>query len=348
MTYNSKNLTNEDEKLHILVTGGAGYIGSHTLILLLQKGYEVSIIDNFSTGNPKTLKRVEQITNKTVRIFNTDIRDASSIKKVLVESNPEAIIHFAGLKSPSESFITPDEYYDVNVSGTINLLTAMDEISCKKIIFSSSATIYGAPHYSPCDEKHPIAPLSPYGRSKDFAEKIIQDWSQNSISAGIALRYFNPVGAHYSGELGEEIVDRPNNLLPYICAVALGKKPYLSIFGDDFKTHDGTGERDFIHVMDLARAHLQALKYATVNSGFEAFNIGTGNKISVLELVKVCEYFFKRKIKVKFTKRREGDQATVFADTAKAKELLGWKATHDIDDVCRDTWNWISKYPIGY
>lgn len=335
--------------MRVLVTGGAGYIGSHTLLELMAQGHEVYVVDNFSNSSPLVLDRVRSLSNGTVAYVDADIRDRAALDRVMDDFAPEAVIHFAGLKAVGESAIKPMAYYDVNITGTLCLLAAMDRVGCTRIIFSSSATVYGEPVYLPYDEAHPLAPTSVYGRTKLMAEGILTDWAAaRPAAAAVLLRYFNPVGAHHSAKIGEDPSDIPNNLMPYIAQVAVGKRPYLSIFGDDYDTPDGTGLRDYIHVVDLARAHVAALDYAARAAGARPFNIGTGNSYSVREMVAAFARAAGCDIPVQVAPRRAGDIAAMQADASRAAAELGWTATHDLDDMTASTWAWQSKNLDGY
>lgn len=335
--------------MRILITGGAGYIGSHTLIELLREQHEACVFDNYSNSSPEALKRLGQLTNVGFEQVEADIRDSDTLGKVFTDFKPEAVVHFAGLKAVGESTAFPMSYYEHNIQGTIALLNAMDASECRNIVFSSSATVYGDPHYLPYDEQHPCAPTSPYGRTKYFIEEMIKDWAAaNSDASAIILRYFNPVGAHSSGIIGEDPNDIPNNLMPYISQVAIGKRPSLQVFGDDYDTRDGTGLRDYIHVSDLARAHVNAIDFVAQNQGVELINIGTGEGATVLEVIRAFETASGRNIPYEVVHRRPGDIAAFYANPAKALKLLGWKAQLSMDDICRDAWNWQSKNPNGY
>ncbi len=336
--------------MRVLLTGGAGYIGSHTLLKLLQDGRNaVMALDNFSNSSPEALRRVQKLSNSNFETHVGDYRESNVLDSVFDSFRPDAVIHFAGLKAVGESNEKPLLYYDQNVSGSIGLLDSMQRFGCKKIVFSSSATVYGEAQYLPYDEDHPLNPTNPYGRTKYFIEEIIRDWvaSQSDASA-VLLRYFNPVGADESGEIGEDPRNIPNNLLPYISQVAVGRLKELSIFGNDYETRDGTGERDYIHIDDLAVAHIQAVKFALDNRGCEAINVGTGKGVTVLEMVKAFEEASNREIPFKIKGKREGDVARSFAKVTKAQKLLGWRAEKDLVDVCRTAWNWQMKNPSGY
>ena len=335
--------------MRVLVTGGAGYIGSHTLLELMAQGHEVCVFDNFSNSSPRVLDRVRSLSNGTVTSHTGDIRDRAALDQVMAVFKPETVIHFAGLKAVGESAVKPVSYYDVNITGTLCLLAAMEQVGCKRIIFSSSATVYGEPVYLPYDEAHPLAPTSVYGRTKLMAEEILTDWAASRPqTSAVLLRYFNPVGAHPSAQIGEDPSDIPNNLMPFIAQVAVGKRPYLSIFGDDYDTPDGTGLRDYIHVVDLARAHVAALDYAAKTTGARPFNIGTGQSYSVREMVAAFARAAGRDILVQVAPRRAGDIAAMQADASRAAAELGWTATHTLDDMTASTWAWQSANLDGY
>lgn len=335
--------------MRVLVTGGAGYIGSHTLLELMAQGHEVCVLDNYSNATPEALNRVRALSNSTIRDFVGDVRDANKLDEVMQAFQPEAVVHFAGLKAVGESAQKPLEYYDVNVGGTLTLLHAMARGGCKRIIFSSSATVYGEPIYLPYDEAHPTNPMSVYGHSKLMAERILTDWTAaNGDSTAVLLRYFNPVGAHPSAQIGEDPQDIPNNLMPFIAQVAIGKRPALQVFGDDYDTPDGTGLRDYIHVVDLARAHVAAIGYAATAVGVRPFNIGTGQSYSVRDMVAAFEKACGHPIATIQSKRRAGDIAAMQADASRANMELGWKAAHNLDDMAASTWAWQSQNPNGY
>jgi len=330
--------------MKILLTGGIGYIGSHTAVVLFDAGFDIVLLDNLSNSDRSILKRLEELTGKSINFIEADVRDTEHVEQVLKVHDIDAVIHFAGLKAVGESVDKPIEYFENNISGSISLLKAMQKTGVKKIVFSSSATVYGEPEYLPFDEDHPTSAVNPYGRAKLHIEEILKDIcnSQKDFSA-ICLRYFNPVGAHESGLIGEDPKDIPNNLMPYIAQVAEGKLRELNIFGDDYLTLDGTGVRDYIHVMDLASGHVSALNFLDDNPGWHAFNLGTGSGISVLELVKTFEKVNQLTISYKKKSRRPGDAAESYSDSSKAKKLLHWSAEKDIGDMCRDTWKFHNK-----
>ncbi len=335
--------------MRVLVTGGAGYIGSHTLLELMAQGHDVCVLDNYANATPQVLTRVRALSNGTVTDFTGDVRDPAMLDHVMQSFMPDAVIHFAGLKAVGESAQKPLAYYDVNIGGTLTLLRAMERAECKRIIFSSSATVYGEPQYLPYDEAHPTNPTSVYGRTKLMAEQILTDWSSAAADrTAVLLRYFNPVGAHASADIGEDPRDIPNNLMPFIAQVAVGKRAQLDIFGDDYDTPDGTGLRDYIHVVDLARAHVSALAYAAQNTGARPFNIGTGQNHSVREMVTAFEKASGRVIATRQCPRRAGDVAAMQADASRANRELGWTATHTLDDMAASTWAWQSRNPDGY
>ena len=334
--------------MRVLVTGGAGYIGSHTCVELLTAGHEVFVVDNLCNGHEGALERVRLITNCELQFMNADILDSSLLNKIFDRFKPEAVIHFAGLKAVGESVVDPMMYYDVNVGGSISLLKAMSKAECNNIVFSSSATVYGDPKYLPYDEEHPTNPVNPYGRTKLMIENIIHDWTKvEPKRRGMILRYFNPVGAHNSGQIGEDPVGIPNNLMPFIAQVADGRRKYLNIFGNDYETADGTGARDYIHVVDLALAHISALKQNKLNK-FEILNIGGGKGTTVFELLKKFEEISGLTIKFKYLPRREGDLATFWADSSKAFEKMDWQPERNIKQICEDTWRWHELNPTGY
>lgn len=333
----------------ILVTGGAGYIGTHTVLQLLENDYDVIVLDNLSNSRREALDRVETLTGKSVTFYLGDLLDRERLEQIFLAHTIDAVIHFAGLKAVGESVSEPLRYYENNVVGTTVLLDVMDAFDVKRIVFSSSATVYGMPERTPIDESFPLSATNPYGRTKLMIEDILRDLAVADPSWSIALlRYFNPIGAHESGQIGEDPFDVPNNLMPYITQVAVGRLNELSVFGDDYDTSDGTGVRDYIHVVDLAEGHLKALDYVMDHTGAEAFNLGTGTGYSVLDLVKAFEAESGKAVPYKVASRRPGDIAVCFADPSKSKRVLGWEAKHDIRAMCRDAWNWQASNPNGY
>jgi len=327
--------------LNILLTGGTGYIASHTAVVLAKAEHNVVLLDNFSNSRRSVSARINQISNQVIPCIEGDVRDTPLLIKTLSDFKIDAVIHFAGLKSVAESVQEPLQYYDNNITGSISLLEAMKSVDIKTIVFSSSATVYGPPNYLPYDEIHPLNPINPYGRTKMQVEQILQDLANSDPKWNIALlRYFNPVGAHESGLIGEEPCGAPNNLMPYIMQVSSGRLPHLNIFGNDFDTLDGTGERDYIHIVDLAEGHLAALKYLQNHGGCQTFNLGTGNPVSVLQLVKAYEKASGKKIPTKIVQRRLGDLAICYSNPKKAFELLHWKVTKSIDDMCLSAMQW--------
>ena len=338
--------------MQILVTGGAGYIGSHTLIELHKAGYDFVVYDNLSNSSKESLKRVEKIINNNIIFEEGDIRDKVRLDEIFKKYSIESVIHFAGLKAVGESMEKPLSYYDNNIVGTLKLLEVMKENNCKKIVFSSSATVYGNPQEMPIKENFPIGgTTNPYGTSKYMIERILEDLYISDSSFKIAiLRYFNPVGAYESGEIGEDPNGIPNNLMPFITQVAVGKREFLSIFGSDYDTADGTGVRDYIHVVDLAYGHVKAIDYLNKTGEIEPLkvNLGTGKGYSVLDMVKAFEKASGQKINYKLVDRRAGDIAKCYADPSTAKEILGWEAKKSIDDMCTDSWRWQSNNPNGY
>lgn len=336
----------------ILITGGAGYIGSHTLVALSEVGYDFVVYDNLSNSSKESIRRVEKIINKSISFEEGDVRDKELLKEVFKKYNIDSVIHFAGLKAVGESIEKPLEYYDNNVVGTIKLLEVMKEFNCKKIVFSSSATVYGNPISNPIKENFPVGgTINPYGTSKYMCEGILKDLyvSDNSFKI-VILRYFNPVGAHESGTIGENPNGIPNNLMPFISQVAVRKRECLNIFGADYDTHDGTGVRDYIHVVDLALGHLKAIDYLNSKEYIKPLiiNLGTGIGYSVLDMVKSFEKASNKKIPYKIINRRTGDIATCYADPSFAKKILNWEAKKTIEDMCIDTWRWQSNNPNGY
>ena len=334
----------------ILVTGGAGFIGSHTCVELLSAGYETIILDNLCNSKRESVKRIEEITGKSVKFYNCDIRDRQGLDRVFAENKIDAVIHFAGLKAVGESCRMPLEYYDNNIAGTVNLCEAMRDAGCKKIVFSSSATVYGSENESPLREDMPEGKTTnPYGTTKLFIERILQDAYAADKSWSICLlRYFNPIGAHKSGRIGEDPNGIPNNLVPYISKVAIGKIDHLTVFGNDYQTPDGTGVRDYIHVVDLALGHIKAVEKILGENGCFVYNLGTGKGYSVLDVVKAFEKACGHPIKYEISERRAGDIAVCYSDPSKAAAELGWKALRDIDEMCEDSWRWQSMNPDGY
>ena len=333
----------------ILVTGGAGYIGSHTSILLIEAGYDIVIFDNFSNASLTAHHRVENIVGKKIPLFKGDIRNKEDLNAVFAQYSIKSVIHFAGLKAVGESVEKPLNYYDNNVSGTLTLCKVMQAHGCKSIIFSSSATVYGNPASTPITEDFPLSAANPYGRSKIMIEEILRDlYVSDPTWQVILLRYFNPVGAYISGDIGEDPSGIPNNLMPFIAQTAIGKRESLSVFGDDYDTIDGTGVRDYIHVMDLAEGHVKALKLLPTIHGVTTINLGTGRGYSVLEMVKAFEDASGKPVPYHIAPRRAGDIAICYADATYAKELLGWEATRGIKEMCIDTWRWQSQNPNGY
>lgn len=332
----------------ILVTGGTGFIGSHTCVELLENGHDVVVMDNLVNSKKEALARIKKITGKEVKFYQTDILDFDGTCKIFEENKIDAVIHFAGLKAVGESVKKPLEYYHNNISGTLVLLDVMRKYNCKTIVFSSSATVYGVTNKAPYTEDMPTSATNPYGYTKVMIEQILHDIciADNEWSVS-ALRYFNPIGAHKSGLIGEDPNGIPNNLLPYISQVAVGKLEKLSVFGNDYETPDGTGVRDYIHVVDLAKGHVCAVKYALEHKGFDPVNLGTGNGSSVLEVVKAYEKACGKPIAHVFAPRRAGDIATSFADASKAKELFGWEANTTIEEMCADSWNFTKNNPEG-
>ena len=334
----------------ILITGGCGYIGSHTCIELLAAGYDIVVVDNYYNAKPEALRRVQELAGKSFPFYECDIRDADGLRRVFREHAIDAVIHFAGLKAVGESVQKPLEYYDNNVGGTVTLCQVMAEFGCKRIVFSSSATVYGMNNPSPLREDMPTgAVTNPYGRTKYVIEEILKDVCVSDPQwTAVLLRYFNPIGAHESGRIGEDPNGIPNNLMPYISQVAIGRLPQLSVFGDDYDTPVGTGVRDYIHVVDLATGHVKAVDYALGHTGAEVFNLGTGVGYSVLDLVKAFEKANGVPVPYVIAPRRPGDIATCYSDPSKAQKVLGWKAVHNVEDMCRDSWRWQSQNPQGY
>jgi UDP-glucose 4-epimerase len=340
--------------MRILITGGAGYIGSHTLLEVLKAGHEVQVVDNLCNSHAEALARVKQLANRDFGFAEADIRDAERMGTIVRDFAPEAVIHFAALKAVGRSVADPLPYFDNNVYGTIVLLNALKASDCRSFVFSSSATVYGDPDYTPIDEGHPLRVTNPYGRTKLQMEGVLEDLARSDPSWSIALlRYFNPVGAHASGRIGEDPNGIPDNLMPFIAQVAVGRLPALNVFGDDYDTIDGTGVRDYIHVTDVARAHLAAVDWcaggdAGKGRGCEAFNLGTGRGTSVLEMVAAFSKACGREIPLNIAPRRPGDVATLFADPGKAGRIFGWRAAFGVEEMCASSWNWQSGNPRGY
>ena len=335
--------------MKILVTGGTGYIGSHTCLELLQAGHEVIVIDNLSNSKEESLKRVREITGRSLTFHQIDLLDRKALSDLFENTPIDAVIHFAGLKAVSESTRIPLRYYHNNVTGTLILCEVMIQYNVKDLVFSSSATVYGDPKSVPVREDFPVLPANPYGRTKMMIEDILSDLYRADGAWNIALlRYFNPIGAHASGRIGEDPNGIPNNLLPYIAQVAIGKLPELSVYGDDYPTNDGTGVRDYIHVVDLATGHIRALDRLRGHPGLVTYNLGTGQGYSVLEVVAAFEKACGRKIPYKIVKRRPGDIAACYADPDKAKRELGWSADRGLEEMCADIWRWQSANPDGY
>ncbi len=333
----------------ILVTGGTGFIGSHTVLELLKENYDVVVIDNLSNSKRESLKRVEQITGRSADFHQIDLLDKQALHNLFSDYQFDAVIHFAGLKAVGESVEKPLLYYQNNVTGTLNLCEAMEKSGLRNLVFSSSATVYGDPQQSPIPENSPLKAVNPYGSTKLTIEYILKDLHQANEQWNIALlRYFNPVGAHESGMIGEDPSGIPNNLMPYVTQVAVGKLEYLNVFGDDYPTHDGTGVRDYIHVVDLAIGHLKALEKLSDNPGVFVCNLGTGSGSSVLDVIKAFEKSSGISIPYKIAPRRPGDAAVCYADPSRAKRELGWKAERNLEDMCRDAWRWQSQNPEGY
>lgn len=330
--------------MSILVTGGAGFIGSHTVVELLESGEDIVIVDNFSNSSPDVLEKIKEITHKDFKFYEVDLLDEENLEKVFRENNIESVIHFAGLKAVGESVEKPIEYYHNNITGTLILLKVMRKYNCQKLVFSSSATVYGDPASLPIKEDFPLSTTNPYGSTKLMIEQILQDVCIANKDFCVAiLRYFNPIGAHKSGLIGEVPNGIPNNIMPYILKVANGEYEALTVFGNDYDTPDGTGVRDYIHVVDLARGHLKALDKIRKEKGVKIYNLGTGNGYSVLDLVTNFEKVNNVKVNYKIGARRAGDIAACYADPTKAKEELGWAAEYGIEDMCKDAWNFIKK-----
>ncbi len=332
----------------ILITGGAGYIGSSTCIELLNAGEEIVIADNFSNSKPAALDRIKEITGADFKFYKADMREEDALEEIFDQNDIREVIHFAGLKAVGESVEKPLMYYDNNVAGTVNLLKKMSAHGVKRMVFSSSATVYGAPKSVPIKEDFPLSTTNPYGATKLMIEDILRDvcFADKDFSAAL-LRYFNPIGAHQSGRIGENPNGIPNNIMPRLLNVALGKQPYMTVYGDDYPTKDGTGVRDYLHVTDLAVGHLAALKWVRQNKGAEPFNLGTGTGYSVLDIIHALERAIGREIPFKVTPRRPGDVPECFADASKALKVLGWKAHKNLEDMCADAWNFARNNPDG-
>ena len=336
--------------MNVLVTGGAGYIGSHTCVELLNNGYGVVVIDNLCNSNPKSLDRVRELTGKELTFYEGDVRDEALLKKIFAENDIGCVIHFAGLKAVGESVSIPWKYYDNNLNSTLVLTKVMKEVGMMNIIFSSSATVYTADNEMPLKETSRTGGCTnPYGWTKYMTEQILSDiaFAEKDWSV-VLLRYFNPIGAHPSGRMGEDPRGIPNNLMPYITQVAVGRREKLSVYGNDYPTHDGTGVRDYIHVVDLAKGHVAAVDYACKHKGCEVFNLGTGVGVSVLDMVNTFREVNQVELPYVIAPRRPGDIATCYADPTKSREVLGWTAQHDLADMCRDSWNWQKNNPMGY
>jgi UDP-glucose 4-epimerase len=333
----------------VFVTGGAGYIGSHTCVELLQAGHEVTVFDNFCNSQPEALVRVQEITGRMLRVVQGDIRDGTALVAALKDSAASAVIHFAGLKAVGESVEKPLAYYDNNVQGTLRLLEAMAQCHTRQLVFSSSATVYGDPQRLPLTEDHPLSATNPYGRTKLVIEDMLRDLHRSDADWRICiLRYFNPVGAHASGRIGEDPQGVPNNLLPFVAQVAVGQREQVNVWGNDYPTPDGTGVRDYIHVVDLALGHLKALERLQAHAECRAINLGTGTGYSVLEMIEAFGQASGRPIPYRIAERRAGDIAACYADPADAAQLLGWRATRDLRTMCADAWRWQSSNPTGY
>ncbi len=335
--------------MRVLVTGGAGYIGSHTVLALAAAGYDVLIADNFSNSKPEAVRRICELAKKDIPFFETELCDEAAVEKLFSENQIDAIIHFAGLKAVGESVYKPVEYYKNNLGSTLNLLSAMKKYGVRNFVFSSSATVYGDPASVPIREDFPLSVTNPYGRTKLMIEDILRDLYRADDTYNIALlRYFNPIGAHISGRIGEDPQGIPNNLLPYVAQVAVGKLKEVSVFGDDYPTPDGTGVRDYIHVCDLAEGHVAALKKLAENCGLVTYNLGTGVGYSVLDVIKAFSAASGKEIPYRIVERRAGDIAECYADPTKAREELGWSAKLTLEDMCMDSWRWQSANPNGY
>jgi UDP-glucose 4-epimerase len=335
--------------MKILVTGGAGYIGSHTVVELVNAGMQPVIVDNFSNSRPEVLNRLHQITGQEIPFYEVDVTDKAALSAVFEQERPDAVIHFAGFKAVDTSVAEPLRYYRNNVLGLISVADVMAAFKVKQIVFSSSATVYGDPSRMPVTEDFPLSAANPYGQTKLMGEQILRDVAIGDPSWKVSiLRYFNPVGAHESGRIGEDPQAAPDNLTPYVAQVLVGRLPFLRVFGNDYNTPDGTGVRDYLHVVDLARAHIKALEYQQTRPGVATFNLGTGKGHSVLEVVRAFEKASGRRVAYKIMPRRPGDVATCFADPTLAQRTLGWKAKKSLDEMCADTWHWQSQNPNGF
>ncbi|NLY17746.1 MAG: UDP-glucose 4-epimerase GalE [Clostridiaceae bacterium] len=335
--------------MSVLVTGGAGYIGSHACVELLEAGFEVVVVDNLSNSKEESLNRVQEITGKSLKFYRVDLLDKEKLDDIFKKESINAVMHFAGLKAVGESVSIPYKYYHNNITGTLNLCDIMIKHGVKDLVFSSSATVYGDPARVPITEDFPLKATNPYGRTKLMIEEILRDLYTADNSWNIAiLRYFNPIGAHPSGRIGEDPNGIPNNLVPYITQVAIGKLKELKVFGNDYNTHDGTGVRDYIHVVDLVIGHIKALEKLQTNPGVVTYNLGTGKGYSVLDMVKAFSKVVGREIPYKIVERRPGDVAICYADPAKAKIEMGWVAKRDLDTMCEDSWRWQKNNPMGY
>lgn len=333
----------------ILITGGAGYIGSHTCVELLAAGYEIAVVDNYSNSSPEALKRVREITGKDFAAYDADLRDEAALVRIFEQNAVEAVVHFAGWKAVGESVAKPLTYYENNVGGTLVLLQVMQQFGVKRMVFSSSATVYGVPERVPLTEDCALGPVNPYGQTKAMIEQMLRDIGEADAAWSAALlRYFNPVGAHESGRIGEDPNGIPNNLMPSVTQVAVGKLPMLRVFGDDYPTVDGTGVRDYIHVVDLAQGHVKALEKVLHSTGVDAYNLGTGEGYSVLQLIRAFERASGVTVPYRVEARRPGDVAVSYADCTKAARELGWIAARGIDAICEDAWRWQSLNPNGY
>lgn len=333
----------------ILVTGGAGYIGSHTCVELLNEGFDVVVVDDLSNSSEESLSRVRQITGRELTFYQLDMLDREQLASVFKKHEIETVVHFAGSKAVGESVALPLKYYEINLISTINLCQIMQENNVKRLVFSSSATVYAPSNAGALSEHFPLAASNPYGRSKLMIEEMLRDlWASDPAWSIASLRYFNPVGAHSSGLIGEHPSGRPNNLMPYITQVAIGKLDKLNVYGNDYPTHDGTGVRDYIHVMDLAHGHLKAIEKVMSTTGNEAYNLGTGRGYSVLEMIHAFQLQSGRRIRYSLVERRPGDIAVCYADPTKARDELGWQATRGIAEMCADAWRWQSLNPNGY